>query len=240
MTDALMPVAILAGGLATRLFPVTQSTPKALLDVAGEPFVIHQLRRLANQGAKRVVLCVAHLGEMIQDAVARQPVAGLDVAFSFDGPRLLGTAGALKKALPLLGDAFFVLYGDSYLTCSFHDVQSAFRRSSKPGMMTVFRNEGRWDTSNLEFDGVEIRGYDKVHQTPRMQYIDYGLGVLTRTALQTIPDDRAVDLAEVYQDLLKREELAGFEMNERFYEIGSLQGLEETRTLLSAERIKTT
>jgi len=232
MTDALLPVAILAGGLARRMFPVTQSIPKALLDVAGEPFIVHQLRLLESQGITRVVLCLGHLGEMIREVLAAQPCARLDIAYSFDGPRLLGTAGALKNALPLLGDAFFVLYGDSYLTCSFREIQSAFDRSGKQAMMTVFRNEGRWDTSNMEFDGAEIRDYDKVRQTPRMQHIDYGLGVLTRAAFGSVPDDGAVDLADVYQQLLKRGQLAGYEVTERFYEIGSAQGLNDTRDFL--------
>jgi MurNAc alpha-1-phosphate uridylyltransferase len=240
MTDALMPVAILAGGLARRMFPATQSIPKALLDVAGEPFIVHQLRLLESQGITRVVLCLGHLGEMIREVLDAQPCARLDVAYSFDGPRLLGTAGALKHALPLLGDAFFVLYGDSYLTCSFRDIQSAFDRAGKQAMMTVFRNEGRWDTSNMEFDGAEIRDYDKVRQTPRMQHIDYGLGILTRAAFGSVPDDRAVDLADVYQQLLNRGQLAGYEVTERFYEIGSLQGLNDTRDLLGSERIGTT
>src|SRR5207244_10396038 len=160
VSGALLPVAILAGGLATRLLPATERIPKALVDVAGEPFILHQLRLLRNQGAQRVVLCAGHLGEMIEAEIERHGDLGLDVAFSFDGPRLLGTAGALKKAAPLLGDAFFVLYGDSYLVCSFHSAQDAFLASGKLALMTVFRNEGRWDCSNVEFKDNQIVTYD--------------------------------------------------------------------------------
>jgi NDP-sugar pyrophosphorylase family protein len=228
-----LPVAILAGGLATRLGPLTKETPKCLLDVGGRPFVHHQLERLRREGIEKAVLCLGHLGERVVDAVGDGSAFGLDVAYSFDGPELRGTAGAIRRALPLLGPAFFVLYGDSYLECSYADVQAAYEASGKRALMTVFRNEGKWDTSNVEFRDGRIAAYDKTARTPAMHYIDYGLGVLDRRAMDVVPESGAYDLAAVYREMLRRGELAGFEVTERFYEIGSVAGLEETRAHLA-------
>lgn len=228
-----LPVAILAGGLATRLGPLTQSTPKCLLDVAGRPFVHHQLRQLRSQGVEKVVLCLGHLGERVVEVVGDGSAYGLKVAYSFDGPELRGTAGAIRRALPMLGPAFFVLYGDSYLECDYAGVQAAFEAAGTLALMTVFRNEGRWDASNVEYRDGRILAYDKSARTPAMHYIDYGLGILDRRAMDEVPDSGAHDLASVYQAMLRRGELAGFEVTERFYEIGSVAGLEETRTHLA-------
>jgi NDP-sugar pyrophosphorylase family protein len=228
-----LPVAILAGGLATRLGPLTKQTPKCLLEVSGRPFVHHQLRQLRDRGVRRVVLCLGYLGEQVTEAVGDGSAFGLEVAYSFDGPELRGTAGAIRRALPLLGEAFFVLYGDSYLECRYADVQAAFEDAGKLALMTVFHNEGRWDTSNVEFRDGRILAYDKVDRTPAMEYIDYGLGVLDRRAMEVVPESGSCDLATVYQQMLRRGELAGFEVSERFYEIGSVAGLEETRAHLA-------
>ena len=236
MTPPPLPVAILAGGLATRLLPLTGSIPKALLDINGEPFIAHQLRLLARSGIQRVVVCAGYLGNMIREAVSDGRGYGLRVAFSFDGPTLLGTAGALRNAAPLLGQAFFVLYGDSYLRCDYRDVQSAFEASGCMGLMTVFRNNGAWDRSNVEFSDGTIRAYDKRTLNSSMRHIDYGLGVLDRRALDLVPAGRPYDLAELYAELLACGQLGAYEVQERFYEIGSMSGLEETRELLAASR----
>jgi MurNAc alpha-1-phosphate uridylyltransferase len=223
-----LPVAILAGGLATRMGELTHDTPKCLLDVVGRPFVHYQLRQLFQQGVRRVVICLGHLGDKVVAALGDGSEFGLDVLYSFDGPELRGTAGAIRRALPLLGPAFFVLYGDSYLECDYAAVQQAFENAGTLALMTVFRNQGQWDKSNVEFSGGRILAYDKVSQTSAMQYIDYGLGILDRRALQGVAENDRFDLATVYQEMLQRGELAGFEVNERFYEIGSKAGLEET------------
>ena len=181
----MIPVAILAGGVATRLRPVSERLPKSLVAVAGEPFIAHQLRLLRREGLERVVLCVGHLGEMIREFVGDGARFDLTVEYSFDGDRLLGTGGALRQALPLLPDTFFVLYGDSYLDIAFEPVLAAFRRCGAAAMMTVFRNEGRWDTSNVLFDGQRVVRHDKRAPTPDMQYIDYGLGIFTVTPSPT-------------------------------------------------------
>jgi N-acetyl-alpha-D-muramate 1-phosphate uridylyltransferase len=229
-----LPVAILAGGRATRLRPVTESIPKALVDINGEPFIAHQLRLLATRGLRRVVVCAGYLGEMIEPVIGRGEAYAVEVEYSFDGPSLLGTAGALKKASPRLGDAFFVLYGDSYLRCDYAPIQRAFERGGRLGLMTVYRNDGSFDRSNIEFADGSIVAYDKRTFTPRMCHIDYGLGVLDRRALDLVPSDREADLADLYAQLLKTGQLAAYEVRERFYEIGSQAGLAETRRLLKA------
>lgn len=228
-----LPIAILAGGLATRLRPLTEKIPKALIDVGGEPFIAHQLRLLKSNGLERVVICAGFLGQMIQDVIGDGQKFDLVVDYSFDGEPLLGTGGSVKKALPLLGPAFFVLYGDSYLPCDYDAVQKAFEASGKKALMTVFRNQGAWDTSNVEFREGQIWVYDKEKRTPRMEYIDYGLGVFQDNVFDLVPDGKPYDLAEVYKTLLGRSELAAIEVQKRFYEIGSWQGLEETKQFLS-------
>jgi len=224
-----LPVAILAGGLATRLRPVTENIPKALIDVAGKPFVVHQLELLRARGVGRVVLCLGHLGEQVEALVGDGRRFGLDVDCAYDGDRLLGTGGALRRALPALGDRFLVLYGDSYLDCDYADVAARFVESGRLGLMTVFRNQGRWDSSNVVFKGGAVLRYGKTVKDPEMEYIDYGLGALRAEAFRPYSEGEPLDLATVYQDLLARGELAGYEVGQRFYEIGSPQGLEETR-----------
>src|ERR1035438_6128587 len=217
----MLPVAILSGGLATRLHPVTETIPKALIEIAGEPFLAHQLRLLARGGFEQAVLSVGYLGEQIRDFAGDGARFGLHLDYSFDGPELLGTAGALRQALPLLGDAFFVLYGDSYLPCDWAAVERAFFQSGKLGLMTVCCNEGRWDTSNVEFVEGRMVAYNKKQRTDRMRHIDYGLGVLQAAAFDRVTKDEASDLASLYAQLLREGQLAAFEVPGRFYEIGS-------------------
>lgn len=228
-----LPVAILAGGLATRLHPMTEAMPKALIEVAGRPFAEHQLDWLRRQGVEHVVWCVGYRGEMIREALGDGGRWNLSLDYVFDGETLLGTGGALRRALPELGEAFFVLYGDSLLTCDLAAVERAFLATRRAGLMTVLRNDDRWDRSNVHYEDGRLLRYDKTHQTPDMRHIDYGLGVLTSRALATFPPDRPFDLALVYQRLLDDNELAAFEVSERFYEVGSPEGLEETREYLT-------
>ena len=235
-----MPVAILAGGLATRLRPVTEKVPKSLLEVNGEPFIAHQLRLLKANGVAHVVLCVGFLGEMVREVVKDGHAFGLEVKYSFDGPSLLGTAGALKRALPLLGHAFLTLYGDSYLLCDYASVAKVFAESGMQALMTVYRNEGQWDTSNVEFADGKILAYNKKERTPRMKYIDYGLGAFTAKAFERVPADEAFDLADLYQTELADGELAGMEISQRFYEIGSPAGLEETAKFIASRNVQAT
>ena len=230
------PVAILAGGLSTRMRPVTERLPKALLQVAGKPFAVHQIELLRRNGIADIVFCVGHLGNLIVEAIGDGARLGVHVRYSFDGPELLGTAGALVRALPYLGERFFTLYGDAYLDCDYAAIAARFNESGAAGLMTVFRNADQWDRSNVEFVDGRIVAYEKNQRTVRMQYIDYGLGMLTSAALQAYPPGRFLDLATVYQDLVARSQLAGFEVPNRFYEVGSPSGLEETERYLERSR----
>ena len=226
----MLPVAILAGGLATRLRPITETIPKALVEVAGKPFICRQLDYLHAQGIQRVVLCIGYRGEMIQAVVGDGSNFGLDVLYSADGPTLLGTGGALKQALPLLGEQFFVLYGDSFLPVDFASVEKAFFARKKSALMTVLENRDHWDKSNVLFHAGELVEYNKHAPRPEMAFIDYGLGVLSSHVLEIYPTEQAFDLAEVYHALSVKGQLAGYQVQERFYEIGSHNGLKETET----------
>ena len=234
------PVAILTGGLSLRLRPITEKIPKALIEVAGRPFLAHQLRLLQGAGIRRVVLCVGYRGEMIEQEFGDGRDHGMELHYSFDGPKPLGTGGALKNALPLLSNRFFILYGDSYLPIDYGAPARAFLASGKLGLMTVFRNEGRWDTSNVWFQDGAIKSYNKKGRTPEMQYIDYGLGILDSAALANWPDGQAFDLADVYRNLIERNELAGFEFEQRFYEMGSPEGLAELDAMLRGQQLSPT
>ena len=234
--SSLLPVAILAGGLGTRLGVGARDRPKALAQVAGEPFVFHQLRLLARQGARRIVLCVGHLGSQIVDAVGDGARFGLDVRYAFDGPEPAGTAGALRRALETLGDAFLVTYGDAYLRIDHRSVQRAFEDSASPGLMTVLENEGRWGPSNAVFDDGRVTAYDKRTPPPGARWVDYGLLAFASGVFER---DEAADLSDVCSHLAAHGSLAGFVAAERFYEIGTPQALAETDRFLRTAATRT-
>jgi len=234
-----MPVAILAGGLATRLRPLTEKIPKLLVEVAGEPFFSHQIRLLKKSGLTRLVLCVGYLGEKVVELYGDGSKWGVQIEYSFDGDKLLGTGGALIRALPRLGDAFYVLYGDSYLPIDYQAAGDFFLGSRRLGLMTVYENRGHYDTSNVWFEAGEIKVYDKKNKVPQMHHIDYGLGIFRTAAFDRFPRDAVVDLADVQKSLVLQKQLAGYEIKDRFYEIGSPEGLNELDTLLKkAEKLK--
>lgn len=226
------PLALLAGGLATRLRPHTLQVPKAMIEVAGEPFIAHQLRLMRRERISRVVLCVGHLGEKIEAFVKDGAQFGVTVDYGYDGPTLLGTGGALRNALALLGSEFLVMYGDSWLDSAFAPIVTAYRDSGKPALMTVFRNEGQWDISNVQYENGIIQRYDKIERVSQMQHIDWGLSIVKADLLARQPADTKFDLAEIYSDLARRGQLAGYEVTTRFYEVGSTEGLRETDALL--------
>lgn len=236
MTTSLFPVAILAGGLATRMKPLTETIPKSLLDVNGHPFIEYQLKALQKQGIRDVVICVGHLGQQIEACVGRGDKFNMRIQYSYDGDRAMGTAGALKKAIPLLGNQFFVLYGDSYLYCDYASIQAAYLKSQQSALMTVYENNGLWDKSNIVYQYGQILIYDKSSSVPDMKHIDYGLGVMSASALAEVSDTKPMDLANVYQQLLKDNQLAAYEVHERFYEIGSFSGLEALKRHLIWEQ----
>ncbi|MDB5294785.1 MAG: Nucleotidyl transferase [Phycisphaerales bacterium] len=252
MTDT-VPVALLAGGLATRLRPITETIPKALVELAGRPFIDHQLALLRRNGIRRVVMCLGYLGERVRDHCGDGRRYDMELAYSFDGDRLMGTGGAIARARHLLGsaadDPLWVMYGDSYMDIDYQAVLDAFLspgaggpvessaatgEATQPplGLMTVLRNGDRWDKSNVVFrDGVLVR-YDKRNKTPDMQYIDYGVGLLRTAAVDRIPTDRPFDLADLYTALVAERRMVGYEVTQRFYEIGTPESLAEARAYL--------
>jgi NDP-sugar pyrophosphorylase family protein len=229
---SLPTVCILAGGLGTRLGSHVRDTPKPLLEVAGQPFLLHQLRLLAGHGAAHAVICVGYLGDRIVERIGPCQF-GVEIEYSHDGPAPIGTLGAIRKAAPLLGERFLVLYGDTYLRLDYAAATSAWLASDLPAMMTVLRNEGRWDTSNVEFDGSRVVLYDKRCPTQAMSWIDYGLGGLAASTLSGV-EDEASELADLYHALSLRGELFGVAATERFYEIGTASALAETDRFLNS------
>jgi NDP-sugar pyrophosphorylase family protein len=226
---SLLPICILAGGLGTRL--AVADRPKALVEIAGRPFLHHQLRLLARNGASRVVLCVGYRGDQIRESVGDGSQFGLDVEYSEDGPELIGTAGAVRRALPLLGPRFHLLYGDTILRIDYAAVERAAAEADLPALMTVLRNRGQWDASNADYLGGRVVRYAKGSSDDGLTWIDYGLSVLTPAAMGHAEVD-AADLAPVFAHLAADGLLAGFEATERFYEIGTPAGLAETAEFL--------
>lgn len=228
-----VPAALLAGGLATRLRPITEKIPKALVDIDGRPFIDHQLALLRRNGIRRVVMCLGYRGEMVEQHCGDGSRYGMELKYSFDGEPLMGTGGALRRAAHLLGDVFWVMYGDSYMDIDYRAVLAFFARSGAQGLMTVLRNNDRWDKSNVVFRDGKLLRYDKRNVTPDMDFIDYGVGILSRDALAEIPIDRPFDLAELYTRMVAEGRMAGYEVTNRFYEIGTPAALEEARAHLA-------
>jgi NDP-sugar pyrophosphorylase family protein len=226
------PIAVLAGGLATRMRPLTQQLPKALLKVGGEPFVAHQLRLFAREGITDVKLLVGYGWEQIATFVGDGSRFRVKVDYIVDGPTLLGTGGALRHALGLLGPEFLVTYCDSWLDAPYAPVVEAFHESGRPALMCVFHNDDLWDASNVQFEDGVIQCYSKKLLRPEMHHIDWGLGMLKASAVAARPLGKPWDLAELYEELSGSGHLAGYEMTRRFYEIGSFEGLTETDRLL--------
>lgn len=229
------PLALLAGGLATRLRPLTEKVPKSLIRVAGEPFIAHQLRLLRRERVVRVVLCVGHLGEQIEAFVKDGGRFGVAVEYCYDGSNLLGTGGALRNALSRLGPEFLVMYGDSWLDTAFAPILEAFRASGKSALITVYRNDDRWDKSNVWFENGRIVVYDKHDRLLQMRHIDWGLSVIKADVLSYRPVDTPLDLATVYAELSRKNDLAAYEIATRFYEIGSAEGLGEIESLFRSK-----
>ncbi len=225
-------IAVIAGGFATRLYPITKKIPKSLIEVAGKPFILHQIELFKKNNISDAVLCLGNLGEQIVDLVGDGKKFGLNVSYSFDGDKPLGTGGAILKALPYLKDDFFVIYGDSYLDIDFKAITEYYYKAGKPALMTVFKNNNVGDKSNVVFRNGEIIVYDKKNISDEMDYIDYGLGVFNKKIFDYFLGTETLDLAVVYQTLLSKKLLAGYEINKRFYQIGTKEGILETENYL--------
>ena len=227
-----VPVALLAGGLATRLRPVTEKIPKALVELAGKPFIDHQLDLLHRNGIRKIVFCLGYLGEMVEQHLGDGSRFGMQLKYAYDGEKLLGTGGAIKRAAHLLDDVFWVMYGDSYMDIDYPAVLNSFFSRNILGLMTVLRNDNQWDRSNVVFENGQLLNYNKKTQTPDMHYIDYGVAVLRRSALDRIPPNQPYDLATLYAQLVSEGQMSGYEVTNRFYEIGTPASLEEARRYL--------
>jgi NDP-sugar pyrophosphorylase family protein len=239
MMQSLPSVCILAGGLGTRLGDRARAIPKALTEVAGEPFLNHQLRLIASHGAHDVVLCVGHLGEMVENQIGARRF-GLQIRYSYDDPGLDGTLGAIRRARPLLHDRFLVLYGDTYLRIGYRAFSDAWAKSGLSAGMTVLHNHNSWDRSNAVFTDGRVTRYEKGVDDSSMEWIDYGLGALRIDALDAVGEDNR-DLAALYTELAKRSQLFGFAAENRFFEIGTPTALAETTEFLvsSPKRTRT-
>jgi N-acetyl-alpha-D-muramate 1-phosphate uridylyltransferase len=228
-------VAILAGGLATRLYPVTEKYPKSLIEVNGLPFIKHQLSLLKSKGIIDVILCLGKFSGQVIDYLETEKISGLDIRYSLDGDILLGTGGALKKAMNMLSDPFGVLYGDSFLNIDYIDIINYFDKLDKQGLMTVIRNENRWDKSNVIFENNTVVKYNK-NGGEEYKFIDYGFNILRKSAFSGF-DEENFDMKDVLQKLVYNKDLAGFEVYNRFYEIGSFEGIKETEKYISTLKL---
>ena len=222
-----MQVAILAGGLATRLRPLTAKIPKSLLQIQSKPFLEYQLDFLKRGGVKDIVLCVGYLGEQIEEYFGNGRRFGVNIKYSYDGDKLLSTAGALKNAHNLLEDTFFTIYGDSYLFLDFSVIMSYFKSQDKLALMTVYKNYNRYDKSNTVIAGNLVKYYSKKEKTEGMVYIEYGANIFKKEVLEFIPEGQLYALEALFPRLIAQEELLAYEVSKRFYQIGSPEGLEE-------------
>lgn len=227
-----MQVVILAGGLGTRLRPLTETIPKALVPIAGRPFIEYQIELLRRGGVTDLIICVGHLGHLIEEHLGDGRRFGVSIRYGYERDGLLGTAGAIKNVEALLADAFLVQYGDSYLLVDYADVTRYLRQHNALGLMVVYKNDDRWDRSNVVIDGDYVRAYDKTNKLPGMVYIDFGVLVFRREVFTDIPLSVPTDLSTVHQSLIAQGQLLAYETHERFYEVGSTAGLREFETLL--------
>ena len=223
----MIPIVVLAGGLAKRIRPVTENIPKSLIIINGKPFIDWQLELLANKGFSKVILCVSHLSNLIKDHVGDGSKYNLEILYSDDGPNQLGTGGAIKNALPLIEGEFIVTYGDAYLDIEYKDVIQAFSKFREPAMMTVYENRNMYDLSNVDFRANRIHNYEKNNPNPSWTYIDYGLSFFRQETFINDKYGTCFDLSDVWIDLSKKRKLAAYEVSSRFYEIGSLEGIQE-------------
>ena len=234
-----MQCVILAGGLATRLRPITEKIPKSMVTVRGKPFLEYQLEMLRRNGLTDIVLCVGYLHEQIRNYFGDGKSFGVNISYSVESDKLLGTAGAIRQAAQLLQHDFFVQYGDSYLDVCYRDIYDYFNKVGCCALMTVYQNENKWDASNVVMRDGLVKVYDKKNHTPEMTYIDYGLSILRRdTIMDLVPQGTESDLTAMFGKLVSEGKIAAYEVSNRFYEIGSVTGLKEFEAIVTGGHIK--
>lgn len=223
--ENLPSVAILCGGRATRLYPLTTDYPKSLVLIRGEPFLAHQLRLLRKNGVRHIVLCIGVQGKMIKDFAGNGEKFGLQIDYVEDGEVLKGTGGALLQAMPFLSDPFFVMYGDSYLLCDWQKMWLDYQSKKSSAMMSIFKNSNQWDVSNAALLDDGLVYYNKRNIRADMQYIDYGLLLCNKSSF--VGYDAQFDLADLLQRLSEQKKLSAHVVSERFYEVGSFSGMHD-------------
>jgi len=231
-----LQVAILAGGLATRLRPLAEKIPKSMIRIGGKPFLEYQIDLLKRKGIRDIVLCIGYLGDQIKEYFEDGKRFGVQIQYSHESSRLLGTAGALKKAEELLKDEFFVMYGDSYLFLNFQAIASYFHQFDKQALMVVYKNYDRYDNSNIAIEGNLVKQYSKKEKTKEMIYIDYGVSMLRKMVLDLVPQNIPYPLEELFSKLISQKEVLAYEVKKRFYEVGSQKGLVEFQGYLERRR----
>lgn len=228
----MLTIAILAGGLATRLHPLTEDIPKSLLPISGKPFIDWQLDLLAKYGYRKIVICLSHLGKQIKEHVGDGSKYNLNVEYSFDGQEQLGTGGAILNALPLLGSKFAVIYGDSFLPIDYSEAEETFLNSNKPSLMTVYKNKGAFEKSNIVFRNGQIERYSKKNLDAEMEYLDYGLEYFDASVFDGKEVGNSFDLAILFEALVAAKKVEPFEVHKRFFEVGSFQGIRDLEAYL--------
>ncbi len=228
-----MQAVIIAGGLATRLNNLSKDKPKSMIEILGKPFVQYQLEILSDAGIRDIVFCIGHLGQQIEQFVGDGSRFNLNVNYSFDGEVLLGTGGALKKAEILLQDTFLIMWGDSYLMLDYQDIEHEYRRRKLPAMMVVYKNDNERDRSNVILSGDIVAKYDKWNPPPETDYIDNGLTVCSKSLLPLIPSGEPYAIERLFAKLASESKLGAYITAQRFYEIGSLNGIAEFEQMLN-------
>jgi len=227
-----MQIVILCGGKATRLHSLTKKIPKAMIEICGKTFLEQQLKLLKKNRIFDIVLCVGYKAEQIKKYFGDGRKFKVNIRYSSDGKKLLGTGGALKKAENLLKDSFLVMYGDSYLPFNFQKAIEFFKKFNKFGLMTVFKNLDKYEPSNVEVKGNLVKSYSKKRKTKRMKCIDYGVSIFRKETLKFIPQNQVFDLSQLHKLLIEKKQLLAYPAEKRFYQIGSPKGLEEFKNYI--------
>lgn len=226
-----MQIAIMCGGLATRLSGLAKNIPKSMIDIEGKPFLEYQIEMLKKHNITDIVLCVGHLSNKIEDYFGHGSKFGVNIKYGYDGDKLLGPIGAIKNAESLLNDVFFIMYGDSYLSVDFQKAYSFFKEHDKLGLMVVYKNNNKYDKSNLIIKNNMVVGYGEKEAV----YIDYGTSIISKKALELVPENTIYSTGQFFSDLISKKELLAFEADKRFYHIGNPDTLEELRSFIRSQ-----
>ena len=226
-------ILIICGGLGTRLYPITKNLPKSLIEINNRPFIYWQLKYIEQQGFKDIHLCLGNMGEMVEEAVKKFKLINLNITFSYDGDKLLGTGGAIVNALSNVTDDLFIQYGDSYLPVNYKKIQNSYLSNDKKILMSIIKNNNKWDKSNVIYKDSKLLEYNKKNYSDNMEYIDYGLSIVSKTIFESYNQKETIDLADIFQKASINSQIIGYEVSEKFYEIGSKEGIKDFKEYLN-------